>query len=153
MFSPEEVVALARAAADEQDAAIHLTAALTGLRQGELIALRWRDVDFSGSAIRVRASYTNRHLTSPRPGKMRSVPMAGEVAEALARLGQGELFVDEDDLVFVGVTGGHLDGSALSKRYRAALVRAGLRRLRFHDLRHTFGTRAIAVADIRRVQE
>jgi integrase len=51
------------------------------------------------------------------------------------------------------MTGGYLDGSALSKRYRAALQRAGLRPLRFHDLRHTFGTRVISVADIRRVQE
>ncbi len=79
--------------------------------------------------------------------------MAPKVAETLARLGQRELFTDEDDLVFLGITGGHLDGSALFKRYRAALVRAGLRPLRFHDLRHTFGTRVIGVADIRRVQE
>jgi integrase len=56
-------------------------------------------------------------------------------------------------LVFVGITGGYVDGSALSKRYRATLQRAALRRLRFHDLRHTFGTRVIGVADIRRVQE
>jgi integrase len=48
---------------------------------------------------------------------------------------------DEDDLVFCGIVGGHLDGSALSKRYRAVLERAALRPLRFHDLRHTFGTR------------
>ncbi|MGH8300729.1 MAG: tyrosine-type recombinase/integrase, partial [Steroidobacteraceae bacterium] len=46
-----------------------------------------------------------------------------------------------------------LDGDALSSRYRDALARAGLRPLRFHDLRHTFGTRMIAKADIRRVQE
>jgi integrase len=153
VFSPEEVMALVRAADDSQDAAIYLTAAFTGLRQGELVALRWRDVDFAGSAIRVRMSYTNGHLTSPKSGKVRSVPMAPTVAETLARLGQRELFTDDDDLVFLGITGGHLDGSALSKRYRAALVRAGLRPLRFHDLRHTFGTRVIAVADIRRVQE
>ncbi len=73
---PEEVMALVRAADSEQDAAIYLTAAFTGLRQGELVALRWRDVDFPGSAIRVRASYTNGHLTSPKSGKVRSVPMA-----------------------------------------------------------------------------
>jgi integrase len=79
--------------------------------------------------------------------------MASKVAEALARLGHREHFVDEDDIVFCGIVGGYLDGSALSKRYRAALERPALRPLRFHDLRHTFGTRVIGVADIRRVQE
>jgi integrase len=153
VFSPEEVMALVRAADSEQDAAIYLTAAFTGLRQGELIALRWRDVDFAGSAIRVHASYTNGHLTTPKSGRVRSVPMAARVAEALARLGQREYFTDEDDLVFCGIVGGYLDGSALSKRYRTALERAALRPFRFHDLRHTFGTRVIGVADIRRVQE
>ena len=153
VFSPEEVMALVRAADSDQDAAIFLTAAFTGLRQGELVALHWRDVDFPGSAIRVRASYTNGHLTSPKSGKVRSVPMAPRVAETLARLSQREFWTGDDDLVFVGITGSYLDGSALSKRYRAALQRAALRPLRFHDLRHTFGTRVIGVADIRRVQE
>ncbi|MBV9683430.1 MAG: tyrosine-type recombinase/integrase, partial [Solirubrobacterales bacterium] len=59
----------------------------------------------------------------------------------------------DDDLVFAGEAGSYLDGSALRRRYAAALRRAGLRPLRFHDLRHTFGTRMIARADIRRVQE
>jgi integrase len=55
--------------------------------------------------------------------------------------------------VFVGFGGNHLDGSALRRRYKEALRLADLRALRFHDLRHTFGTRMIAEADIRRVQE
>jgi integrase len=79
--------------------------------------------------------------------------MAPDAASALARLGQRELFTGGDDLVFVGVAGGFLDGSALRRRYDDALKRAGLRKLRFLDLRHTFGTTMIGRADIRRVQE
>jgi integrase len=153
VFSPEEVWALVRAAFSEQDGAIFLTAAFTGLRRGELIALHWRDVDFTGSILRVRASYAGEALTAPKSGKVRSVPLAPEVAQALAKLSRRELFAEEDDLVFPGELGDFLDGSALRRRYTAALKRAGLRQLRFHDLRHTFGTRMIAKADIRRVQE
>jgi integrase len=153
VFSPEEVRALVRAAGSEQDAAIYLTAAFTGLRRGELVALRWRDVDFAGSVIRVRSSYVDGVLASPKSGKVRSVPMAPDVAEALAKLGRREHSTVDDDLVFVGQLGGYLDARALVRRYESALKRAGLRKLRFHDLRHTFGTRMIAKADIRRVQE
>jgi len=153
VFSPEEVWALVRAATSEQDAAIFLTAAFTGLRRGELLALRWRDVDFTGSVIRVRASYHEGVLSMPKSGKVRSVPLAPDVAAALAKLGQRGAFTGDDDLVFVGEWGSYLDASALRRRYDSALNRAGMRRLRFHDLRHTFGTRMIGKADIRRVQE
>jgi integrase len=153
VFSPEEVWALVRSAASQQDGAILLTAAFTGLRMGELLALRWRDIDFAGQTIRVRASYYAGQLTTPKSGKVRAVPMAPDVASALAQLGRRGDWIGEDDLVFVGETGGYVDGSALRRRYKLALQAAGLRRLRFHDLRHTFGTRMIAKADIRRVQE
>ena len=153
IFSPEEVWALVRAAASEQDAAIYLTAAFTGLRLGELLALRWRDVDFAGSVIRATASYSAGHLTTPKSGKVRSIPLAPDVGQALARLAARKHFTGDGELVFPGETGSHLDGSALRRRYREALRAAELRELRFHDLRHTFGTRMIAVADIRRVQE
>src|SRR5437764_3305961 len=153
VYSPEEVWGLVRAAASEQDAAIYLTAAFTGLRRGELIALRWRDVDFAGSAIRVRSSFAGGALTTPKSGKVRSVPMAPEVASALAHLADRARWTGDDDLVFVGVLGSYLDGSALRRRYDVAVKEAGIRPLRFHDLRHTFGTRMIAKADIRRVQE
>ena len=103
--------------------------------------------------MRVCGSYAGGSLTTPKSGKVRSVPLAPAAAEALARLGQREFWTDEDDLVFPGVVGRYLDASALSRRYKAALKRAGLRPLRFHDLRHTFGTRMIAKAHIRRVQE
>jgi integrase len=73
VFSPEEVWALVRAAGAELDGALYLTAAFTGLRMGELLALRWRDVDFAGSTVRVRASFYNGNLTTPSPaGSARS---------------------------------------------------------------------------------
>ncbi len=153
VFSPEEVHALVRAAHSEQDAAIYLTAAFTGLRRGELVALRWRDVDFARSHIRVCASYTDGVLSTPKSGKMRSVPMAPDVAAALARLTRRPLWTADDDQVFPGTTGGYLDASTLYRRYKAALKRAGLRDLRFHDLRHTFGTQVIATASILKVKE
>jgi len=120
---------------------------------GELLALRWLDVDFAGATIRVRSSWAGGQLTTPKSGKVRSVPMAPDVAAALAKLGDRKHWMGDDDLVFASEIGDHLSDSALRVRYKAALRRAGLRDLRFHDLRHTFGTRMIAKADVRRVQE
>ena len=153
VFSREEVLALVRAAASEQDGTIYLTAAFTGLRLGELLALRWRDVDFANSAIHVRQSFTNGRVDTPKSGQERTVPMADEVARALAKLGRREDSRGDDDLVFCGAKGGHLAGHRLRDRYKAALKIAGLRELRFHDLRHTFGTHAIRTADSREVME
>ncbi len=153
-YSPEEVHALVRAAGNPQDAALFLTAAFTGLRLGELLALRWEDCDFSGQTIRVRRGY-NAHggVSTPKSGKVRSVPMVSDVATALARLSDRDLFVGDGDLVFPGMTGRHQDGTELRRRYKRALAAAGLRELRFHDLRHTFGTLAINKASILQVKE
>jgi integrase len=146
-YSPEEVHSLVRAAASEQDGAIFLTAAFTGLRRGELIALRWRDVDFERSSVRVAGSFANGKLTAPKSGHGRVVPMVPEVAEMLARHSQHGEGVGEDDLVFPGEFGIYLDGSALRRRFLAACAQAGLRSIRFHDLRHTFGTLAVRGAE------
>lgn len=152
VLSPEEVWALVRSADSEQDAAIFLTAAFTGLRQGELLALRWRDVDFERRVIRVHRTYKSGNgVDTPKSGRGRAVPMADEVAQALARLGEREQATADDDLVFIGPMG-HVNAQKLGYRYKAALKRAGLRELRFHDLRHTFGTIAINRADIVQVQ-
>ena len=132
VFSPEEIWALVRASSDI-DGTIFLTAAFTGLRRGELLGLRWRDIDFDASTIRVRASYAAGKLTTPKSGKVRAVPMAPDVASALARIGQRERFTGEDNFVFAGEGGLPLNGDALSSRYERALKAAGLRRLRFHE--------------------
>jgi integrase len=147
VFSPNEIWALLRATPDPTLRALFMTAAFTGLRMGELLALRWRSVDFAAETIRVERSFTIGGESSPKSGRTRSVPMIRDVAAALARLGQREHFTSPDDLVFSGVVGGHLCSRALRSEYKAALARAELQQLRFHDLRHTFGTRAVEQAD------
>ncbi len=152
-FSPEEVHALARAAVSEQDSALFLTAAFTGLRLGELLALQWGDIDFPARAIRVRRSYSPQgRVTAPKSGKVRAVPLVGEVASALERLQERHRWTADSELIFPGTAGQHQGATMLRRRYKAALTRAGLRDLRFHDLRHTFGTLAIQRASILQVK-
>ncbi|HXN38711.1 MAG TPA: tyrosine-type recombinase/integrase [Solirubrobacteraceae bacterium] len=141
-----------RAAEDRQDAAIYLTAALSGLRRGELLALRWEDVDFEQSSIRVFEGYSAKTKGKPKSRKSRTVPMVDKVAHALKELKTRGHHTARGDHVFVSRGGTPLDGSALRRRYLSTLDASGLRRLRFHDLRHTFGSLAINVASIVQVQ-
>jgi len=141
-----------RATEDRQDAAIYLTAALSGLRRGELLALRWEDVDFDQSSIRVFEGYSAQRTGKPKSRKSRTLPMVEGVAHALSALKDRSAYTAKGDLVFVSRESTHIDGSALRRRYLATLDAAGLRRLRFHDLRHTFGSLAINVASIVQVQ-
>jgi hypothetical protein len=79
--------------------------------------------------------------------------MMDGVATALARLGQRDHDTTDRDLVFCDQLGRHLGYKTLRARYKKALKTAKLRDLRFHDLRHTFGTHAIRAADPREVME
>ena len=83
MLSVAEVGALERAAESDQDAALFSVAAFTGLRLGELRALRWRDVDFSGRIVHVRQNFVAGEMTTPKVKRVRSVPLIDQAAVAL----------------------------------------------------------------------
>ena len=137
------------------DLAMYLTAAMSGLRQGELLALRWRDVDWSARKIRVSGGMRNGKRRTPKSAtSARAVPMADRVGGALDRLFQASAYQGDDDLVFGHPhTGRPLDRSQVSNRFKRSLQRGGVREVRFHDLRHTFGTRmAAAGVPIRTLQ-
>jgi integrase len=139
------------------DRALYLTAAMTGLRQGELIALRWLDVDWPSARVRVRQNFVLGEFGTPKSRRStRSVPLADAVAGELARLNQVRVEHRDDQLVFADPHGGGpLDRAAILRRYRKALKAAHLDEThRFHDLRHTFGTRmAAAGVPMRTLQE
>jgi integrase len=146
-LSPAEVDRLLDAVPDDEqgptDQALYMTAAMCGLRQGELIALRWRDVDFGNEVVRVRRSFTRGKMGTPKSKRSnRAVPMPPRVLAALESHRRRSPYADDDDLVFCHPeTGNPYDPSRMRKRYAAALNAAGVRPVRFHDLRHTYGTR------------
>lgn len=140
-LTPDEVWALSRAAIDDQERGMYLVSSLAGLRPpGEVYALRWRDVDFVNGNIHVRRGLSMGEEQTPKSNKGRTVPMAPQLAEVLARVGQREHFTADGDLVFCDVKGEHLDPYKGRDAFYAALKRAGLRKRLWYDLRHTFGT-------------
>ena len=154
VLTVEQVEAVARAAEGEQFAAAIIVAAYTGLRTGELRALRWGDIDFASATVHVRRNLpAGGEERLPKSGKVRSVPLMDDAARELDQLSRREHFVGPADRVFCSETGGVLPEDTLRKALYEALSEAGIDRkafpagsgFRFHDLRHTYGTLAIQV--------
>jgi integrase len=142
-LSPSEIDARARE--DAQDAELIRVAAYAGLRRGELVALRWLDVDFAGRKIVVhRALSAEIELKSTKSRRARGVPLPDQAATALDRLSRRGEFTGPDDYVFANRFGRRLDPSALRRRFERARDAAGLEPVRFHDLRHTYGSLLVA---------
>jgi integrase len=155
-----EIEALLRAVPDEDfgrvQRVLYLAATMSGMRQGELLALRWCDVDWSARRIRVRRNLVRGQFGTPKSRRgSRSIPLADRLGGELDRLHQQTAYGADEDLVFANPhTGKPMNGNALLKSYQRALQAAGVRRTRFHDLRHTFGTRmAAAGVPMRTLQE
>jgi integrase len=135
-----------------------LTAAMTGLRQSELLGLRWRDVDWSAQRVRVRNAFTRGEHSSRGKSDLstrRSVPMADRLVAELNRWSQRSHYTGDTSLVFAHPhTGKPLDRSKVTKRFKEACVDAGVQVITFHELRHTFATRmASQGVPLRKLQE
>src|SRR4051794_320772 len=134
-----------------------LTAAMTGLRQGELLGLRWRDIDWGAQRVRVRQAWARGEFTTGKSelSTRRSVPLADRLVAELDAWSRRSIYTAEDDLVFAHpLLGSPLDASKVSKRFKRACRDAGVRVIRFHDLRHTFATRLAASGQpLRAIQE
>jgi integrase len=150
VLSPLEVHDVARCAASEEEAAVITVAAFTGLRQGELRSLRFRDVDFINRLVHVRRSVSAGEEDTPKSGKARSVPLVDQAAKALAGLSQRPHFTGADDFVFGTVRGTMQDEKTMRDGLYDAMKKGRISRDRgtgkpfvFHDLRHTFGTLAV----------
>jgi integrase len=130
----------ARQAEDRRDADTFRVLFYTGIRLGELLALRWADVDLAARLLLVRRTVSAGEETIPKGRRERLVPLADPAMKALARLGARDEFVEPDDYVVCNRWGRRLDASALRRRYRKACEAAGLRPVKLHGLRHAAGS-------------
>jgi integrase len=110
------------------------------MRLGELLALRWEDVNLDARRVIVRRAVSAGVEGPTKSWQARFVPLADNAASALARLAVRGDYTSRDDYVFCSRLGRRLDGSALRRRYKSARNAAGLRPLRFHSLRHAAGS-------------
>lgn len=156
-YSPEEAKKLLDAVRDDRLEALYSAAMALGLRQGEALGLRWHDIDFMSGNLTVRNALQRVNgklqLVEVKAHKSRRKYTLPQVAvEALtkhkARQEEERQFAGTRwrDLGFVFTTtvGTPLDGSTVTHRFQAVLKAAGLRRIRFHDLRHTCATLLLA---------
>ena len=128
---------------NQQDAAIFIVAAHTGLRQGELRALRWRHVNLEDQRVTVEAAISAGEVSTTKSRRIRTVPLTETACRQFKRMASRSHFLEPEDFVFCNASGGILDESALRRRFRRVQQKAGLRVRRFHDLRHTFGSIAV----------
>jgi integrase len=150
-LSPDEARNLIEAARGDKLEAPYILAVHTGMRQGELLGLKWEDVDLNEGVIHIRRTVVRSggriSLGEPKTkGSRRPVHLTGAAVEALkAHLERqledierlGDLYRDHG-LVFTSEVGTLINPSNLRRRSFAPLLqRAGLPRIRFHDLRHT----------------
>ena len=148
-LKPSEVDILLRAAQQNlslRDYALILSALRAGLREGELAALEWGDLHFGRSAddsdryILVQRNYDrrwSRKMLTPKNRKSRRVDMSRNLRQVLMEL-RG---LTSAPLVFPSDAGTPIEMNNFSKRvFQPLLTAAGLRKIRFHDLRHTFGS-------------
>jgi integrase len=142
-----------RAREDAQDGELFRLAAYTGLRLGELIALRWEDVDLHARRMVVHRAVSAGVEGPTKSWQARFLPLADPAAQALERLLARGDYTSRDDYIFCSRLGRRLDPSAVRRRFKAARDAAGLRPLRFHALRHAAGSLVARHADARFVQE
>ena len=153
-LSPEQARAFLQAVEGDRLAALYKLGMALGLRQGELLGLQWDAVDLDGGALVVKRSLRRHggayHLDEPKTERSRrALPLPSPLVDALRAHRDRQAFEriiatpwlgDDWNLVFARPDGYPLSGPVVTKQFQRHLERAGLPRVRFHDLRHGAAT-------------
>jgi integrase len=132
-----------------------LTLARTGMRLGEALAVKWSDIDFNSRFIKVQRGFSRGKIETPKNGKTRRVDMSRQLAECLLNLkeqrtieGLKDGLAEIPQWVFVSDAGKPLIANVWRRDiFRKALQRAKMRKIRIHDLRHTYASLLIQTGE------
>ena len=148
-LNAEEVRRLWAAIAGTRWEALLVVTVATGLRQGEVLGLRWGDIDVQRGVLQVRRQlHRDKTYGTPKAKSRRRIDLAAPETRALAghkarqdavRRAHGEAYEDHD-LVFCTDRGRPLSWRNVTREFKRFLRTAGLKEIRFHDLRHTNAT-------------
>jgi integrase len=140
-LSPDQARTFLEAVQGDRLEALYVLAIHTGLRQGELLSLRWDDVDLEAGALRVRGTKTARSRRTVKLSQRASEALTGHLTRQLEEIDQVGSLWQENGLVFASEFGTPLNRHNLTQRsFRPLLRKAGLPQIRFHNLRHTCAT-------------
>ena len=137
-------------------AAAWYLSATTGMRRGEVLGLRWADLDMDAARLSVRQTVISIsykiHVSEPKTARSRRVVALDQTTVRMLRahrarqleerLAAGEIYQDHD-LVFAAEDGGYVHPDGFSKRFKRLLKASGVPPIRLHDLRHTHATLAM----------
>jgi len=151
VLAPEQIRALIEATPDQKYRTLFLTAIMTGARQGELLGLKWSDVDFEKKQIHIRRTFNMGRFFSPKTKQsVRAIDCPPTLLHELRvwKLASGG---KNDDLVFYSpckhqekgkpeVRGPMNYSNMVQRFYRESLKKAEIPQIRFHDLRHTYAS-------------
>lgn len=124
--------------------AVFMTAAVTGMRRGEILALEWQHVNFTRGCFMIRQAWKDRHeLGKPKWNKVRVTPLPESLLSALMHI-RSLRRVYDDDLVFAHPDGSRLGGTWWQKNFRRCMASVGIdyeaRNIRPHSFRHTLNS-------------
>ena len=155
IWQPSELAGFLNATRVDRLEAIWRLAALTGMRRGEILGLRWQDVDLLRARLAVRRAVVEVDYrmfeSTPKGRSARTIDLDWRTVELLSARAQAqrqerELWGDVyemHDLVAAWENGSPIHPHALSRMFRNLVRKAGVRAIRFHDVRHTHATLAL----------